>query len=84
MRKPTVQHHSCQPGIDRCPSGDLPRIRDGLNVIFGYPSRSTYYNHIRDYPNIPHHIKLKIDELFSVVCNLEPKEIWRTWYDDPC
>jgi len=74
-------HHSCLPAIEQAPHCDQQLIRERLMEIFGSPCRTTYYKHIKDYPDIPFRIKTEIDEFFLSRYHLSEEQIWKTWQD---
>ena len=76
-----IVHYSCKPGIDLVPKKDQDDLRLKLMEIFGNPSYATYYNKTNDYKNIPFHVKLAIDEVFSYY-GITPPQVWSVWESD--
>lgn len=81
MENPSIgkTHYSCLPGINLTAKQDQDRLRDGLMRIFGNPSRTTYYQKLRDFTSIPFEVKNQIDELFMAINGLTPEQIWKIW-----
>ena len=73
-----VVHYSCKPGIELVPKKGQDELRIKLNEAFGNQSYASYFNKIRDYRNIPYHIKEEIDAIFREY-GIEPDQVWNIW-----
>lgn len=76
-----IIHYSCLPGIGLVPKKDQDILRKGLMEIFGNPCKAAYYQKIKDFPNIPYDVKVKIDGLFFNIARISEFDIWKTWTD---
>lgn len=71
-------HYSCRPGIELVPKKDQEDLKYKLMEVFGSPAYTTYYLKIRDYKNIPYHVKASIDNIFSGY-GISPVDAWHIW-----
>ncbi|MCQ2064727.1 MAG: hypothetical protein MJY66_02580 [Bacteroidaceae bacterium] len=77
--KKNILHYSCQRAVDAVPKQFQKELRQSLSEIFGNPCRTTYYQHLRDYRNIPFEVKTRVEDLFTSRYHIPKDRIWTIW-----